>query len=231
MSARVLVVEDNADLAFGLQRNLEFEGYAVEVAGDGKAALERLRGGRFDLVVLDLMLPEVEGLTVLRRLREGGDGTPVLILTAKGDELDKVRGLRTGADDYLTKPFGVLELIARVEAILRRAPARAGGGGPRTHGFGSVAVDLSARTVARDGEEVRLTPREFDLLVALLVRSGAAASRQELLREVWGHKAAVESRTVDTHVAELRRKLEADASNPRHILTVRKFGYRLDPGG
>jgi DNA-binding response OmpR family regulator len=156
----------------------------------------------------------------------------VLILTARGEEADKVRGLRLGADDYVTKPFGVLELLARVEALLRRAGNGAMGGArgkSPVERFGDVELDPSTRTVTRTGKAVYLTPMEFDLLCALLRRRGAVASRLELMREVWGHQAAVLSRTVDTHVAELRRKLEPDPTNPRHILTVRKAGYRLQP--
>jgi DNA-binding response OmpR family regulator len=231
VSARILLVEDNADLAFGLQRNLEFEGYAVEVAADGRVGLERVQAKAHDLVVLDLMLPEVDGLAVLKRARDAGVDTPVLILTAKGEEADKVRGLRTGADDYLTKPFGVLELIARVEALLRRAGTAAGMDNVQQYRFGNVEVDLPSRSITVGGAAVSAPPREFGLLVALLKADGAAISRHDLLRDVWGHKAEVETRTVDTHVGELRKKIEADPSHPRYILTVRKFGYRLEPGG
>jgi DNA-binding response OmpR family regulator len=149
---------------------------------------------------------------------------PVLVLTAKSEEVDKVRGLRLGADDYVTKPFGVLELLARIEALLRRARPDA----DRVYQFGDIEVDASRRTVTRDGAPVTLTPMEFDLLLALLKRQGAVASRLDLLREVWGHSAAVLTRTVDTHIAELRRKLERDPAAPAFILTARKAGYRLD---
>ena len=226
MSAGILLVEDNRDLARGLRHNLEFEGYRVEVASSGREGLDLALEGAFELVILDLMLPGMSGFEVLEELRAAGLGTPVLILSARSEELDKVRGLREGADDYVTKPFSVLELLARVEALLRRGPGRSG---DRAYRFGTVEVDPGARTVHRGEREVSLTPKEFDLLVALLAREGAAASRVELMREVWGHKAPVESRTVDTHIAELRRKLEADPSRPVHILTVRKVGYRLDP--
>jgi DNA-binding response OmpR family regulator len=228
---RILVVEDNPDLAFGLRNNLEIEGYEVTVASDGPGGLEEARACRPDLVVLDLMLPGLDGFRVLRTLREEGSRVPVLLLTARGDESDKVRGLRLGADDYVTKPFGVLELLARVEALLRRTAvgdgaAAAGRGVER---FGDVEVDPASRSVRRNGRTVGLRPMEFDLLLALLRRRGAVASRLDLMREVWGHQAAVLSRTVDTHVAELRRKLEKDPAAPRHILTVRKAGYRLQP--
>jgi DNA-binding response OmpR family regulator len=224
----VLVVEDNPDLAFGLRNNLEIEGYEVEVAESGPGGLERAREGNPDLVILDLMLPGFDGYRVLRALREDGFGMPVLILTARGEEADKVRGFRLGADDYVTKPFGVLELLARVEALLRRSPKHRLESAAASHEqFGDVDVDISARTVQRDGQPISLTPMEFDLLLALLRRRGAVATRHELMKEVWGYHASVVSRTVDTHVAELRRKLEDDPAFPRHILTVRKAGYRL----
>jgi len=226
---RILVVEDNPDLAYGLRNNLEIEGYQVEVADDGMKGLARARDGRPDLIILDLMLPGMDGFRVLRALRDAGRTMPVLILTARGEEADKVRGLRLGADDYVTKPFGVLELLARVEALLRRMALPTGGnGGPPPERFGDIEVIPASRTVLRSGQPVPLTPKEFDLLVALLRRRGAVVTRLDLLREVWGYSAEVLSRTVDTHVAELRRKLETDPAAPRHILTVRKSGYRLE---
>jgi two-component system, OmpR family, alkaline phosphatase synthesis response regulator PhoP len=228
---QIVVVEDNPDLAFGLRNNLEIEGYEVNVANDGLAGLEAVRGGSPDLVILDLMLPGLDGFRVLKALREEGREMPVLILTAKGEEADKVRGLHLGADDYVTKPFGVLELLARVQALLRRAAPRPNGSSEGAHSlsgsFGRVQVNVATRTVTRDGALVPLAPLEFELLLALMRRGGAIATRLELLREVWGYHAEVMSRTVDTHVAELRRKLEDDPAHPRHILTVRKVGYRL----
>jgi two-component system alkaline phosphatase synthesis response regulator PhoP len=224
---RVLVVEDNADLAFGLRNNLEIEGYEVEVAADGKAGLDRARAGKPDLVILDLMLPGLDGFRVLKALRQEPLAMPVLILTARGEESDKVRGLKLGADDYVTKPFGVLEILARVEALLRRGRASAPADAPSPERFGQVEVEPRSRVVLRDGKPVELAPKEFELLLALLRRRGAVASRLELMREVWGYADAVITRTIDTHIAELRRKLEEDASRPRYILTVRKIGYRL----
>jgi two-component system, OmpR family, alkaline phosphatase synthesis response regulator PhoP len=225
---RVLIVEDNHDLAFGLRNNLEIEGYAVDVADDGPSGLAAARRNPPDLVVLDLMLPGMDGYRVLRQLRADGMTMPVLILTARGEEADKVRGFRFGADDYVTKPFGVLELLARIEALLRRSrPASSHAAGRGLDRFGEIEVDAATRSVRRDGQEVPVTPMEFDLLLALLRRQGAVASRLELLKEVWGHSSAVLTRTVDTHIGELRRKLERDASTPKHILTVRKAGYRL----
>jgi len=226
---RILIVEDNRDLAYGLCNNLEIEGYEVEVAEDGAEGVTRALAGKPDLIVLDLMLPELDGYRVLRRLREEGLSVPVLILTARGEEADKVLGFRLGADDYVTKPFGLLELMARIAALLRRADASRTTGLSRiVERFGEVEVDCSTHTVRVREQLVMLTPMEFELLVALLQRRGAVASRLELLKEVWGHSAAVLTRTVDTHVAELRRKLESNPARPRHILTVRKIGYRLE---
>ncbi|MGH7530924.1 MAG: response regulator transcription factor [Gemmatimonadales bacterium] len=229
---RILVIEDNPDLAYGLRNNLEIEGYEVEVAKDGTRGLARAKAPPApDLLILDLMLPGMDGFRLLRSLREEGYGMPVLILTARGEEADKVRGLRLGADDYVTKPFGVLELLARVDALFRRVAAPRANGGPPPppfERFGEIEVLRPSRTVLRHGAPVPLTPKEYDLLLALLARGGACATRTELLTEVWGYSAAVMSRTVDTHVAELRRKLERDPASPCHILTVRKTGYRLE---
>lgn len=224
----VLVVEDNPDLAYGLRNSLEIAGYEVAVAEDGVSGVERARAVDPDLIVLDLMLPGMDGYRVLRTLRDEGRAVPVLILTARGEEADKVLGFRLGADDYVTKPFGVLELLARIEALIRRTRHwRGAAATPAVERFGDVEVDINARTVRRNGERVELTPKEFDLLIALLRRQGRVTSRNELLRAVWGYNSSVVSRTVDTHVAELRRKLEADAAEPRHILTVWKVGYKF----
>jgi len=227
--ARILLIEDNEDLVFGLRATLEFEGHQVEVADDGETGKARFAEAPPDLVVLDLMLPDVNGLEILGGIRKAGNRTPVLVLTARAEEADVVMGFDRGADDYVTKPFSTAELLARVRALLRRANG---------HGeverrlpvwrFADVEVNPASGTVLRDGTPVTLTPKEFDLLVALLRRRGAVAARSELLAEVWGYaNANIETRTVDVHVAELRRKLEVDAANPEHILTVRKKGYRF----
>ena len=226
----ILVVEDNALLAAGVRSNLEFEGYQVTLAATGREGLRLARTRDHALIVLDLMLPDIDGFRVLRDLREHGVNTPVLILTALGDETDKVRGFRFGADDYVTKPFGLMEFLARVQALLRRSRGARDGASASVvtvRHFGPVAIDLSTRLVTHGGLPVALRPREYDLLVALVRREGAIASREDLLREVWGYDDSVVSRTVDTHVAELRRKLEEDPSEPRWLLTVRKTGYRL----
>ena len=228
----ILIVEDNPDLAYGLRTGLEIEGYEVAVAEDGETGLARAKQWLPDLVILDLMLPGMDGYRVLRSLRDDGLEMPVLILTARGQEADKVLGFRLGADDYVTKPCGVLELLARVGALLRRSRMSeriSHTGGETIERFGNVEINPASRTVAKGGQLVALSPKEFDLLLTLVRRRGAVASRVELLREVWGHRVEVMTRTVDIHIAELRRKLEDDPSAPRHILTVWKAGYRLEP--
>ncbi len=224
--AHVLVIEDNADLAYGLRNNLEIEGHFVTVAAGGKDGLGLALQGNADLVILDLMLPGLDGFRLLRAMREEDRDTPVLILTARGEEADKVRGLKLGADDYVTKPFGVLELLARVEALLRRREGSRAARDPVR--FGTIEIDREARVARRDGTAVSLAPKELDLLLALLDADGSAVSRATLMQQVWGYQADILSRTVDSHVAELRRKLENDPAHPRHIITVRKFGYRLE---
>ena len=224
--ARILVIEDNADLAQGIAYNLDLEGYEVRIAPDGRSGLDAALQGAPDVILLDLMLPGLDGFEVLRALRAKGSRIPVIILSARAEEADKVRGFRLDADQYVTKPFGVMELLERVAAVLRRTGRDAN---PReeTMTFGDVHIDLARHTVAKAGKEVVLPPKAYELLLALLRRQGAVMSRHELLREVWGYGSSVVSRTVDTHVAELRRKLEDDPAAPRHILTVWKIGYRL----
>jgi DNA-binding response OmpR family regulator len=227
--ARILVVEDNAAIAEGIAYNLRHEKHEARIAEDGRVGLQLAREWRPDLVILDLMLPELDGYEVLAAIRKDGNRVPVIILTARGEEADKVRGFRLDADHYVTKPFGVLELLERVNALLRRS---GGGAAPATgHDcirFADVVVDTAARTVRRGDQHCTLTPKAFDLLLALIRRDGSVATRQELLKEVWGYGAFVLSRTVDSHVAELRRKLETDPARPRHILTVWKIGYRFE---
>ena len=227
MSRRVLIIEDNATIAEGIRMNLALEGYAVEVALTGERGLTQVRRWEPDLVILDLMLPGLDGYTVLRTLREEGREMPVLILSARGAETDRLRGFRLGADDYVVKPFSLPELLARVAVMLRRHAPDERVIASRTWTFGEVEVDAGTREVLRDKAVVLMRPKEFDLLLALLRRDGRVATRAELLDEVWRYEADVVSRTVDVHILELRRKLEADPANPRHVLTVRKTGYRL----
>ena len=221
----ILIVEDSEDLAFGLRNNLEFEGYDVSVVHDGKTGLEMATSNPPDLMILDLTLPELDGLNVLERIRKTGSKLPILLLTARQEELDKVRGLKLGADDYVTKPFGLMELLARVEALLRRS---GGERNPQVITVGELEIDVAARIVLKGGERVDLAPRELDLLLALIEHRGRVVSRQHLLSEVWGHQGQVVTRTVDTHIAELRRKLEPDTRKPSYIQTARKAGYRFE---
>jgi two-component system response regulator MtrA len=226
--ARILVVEDQPEIGSLLAEALRTEGFEVHLVADGREAPPLARRWTPDLAILDLMLPGLDGFEVLRQLRADHDHLPVIILSARGEEADKIRGFRLDADQYVTKPFSLVELLERVHALLRRRQGPEGGPADDTVTFGRVVVDVPARQVTRDGEPVSLSPKAFDLLLALARRDGAVASRAALLREVWGYQAMVLSRTVDSHVAELRRKLEDDAAAPRHILTVFKAGYRFE---
>ena len=225
---RVLVVEDQRDLAALLAHNLRHEGLEVRTVEDGREALPTVRSWQPDLVILDLMLPGMDGFEVLRSIRGEGNDLPVLILSARGEEQDKIRGFRLDADQYVTKPFSLVELLERVHALLRRSSRGAAERRSGVQTFGDVVVDPAARTITRRGEPVSLSPKAFDLLLSLIRRGGRVASRMELLREVWGYGPLVLSRTVDSHIAELRRRLEDDAANPRHVVTVFKVGYRFE---
>ena len=228
MSHRILVVEDNAELADGLRYNLDLEGYDVAIAADGHAGIRLAQEWRPDLVVLDLMLPGVDGYRVLQAVRGAGSRVPVLILSARGEEADKVRGFRLDADQYVTKPFGLLELLERIRSLLRRS-ANGAEPPPAPIRFGRIEVDPASRGVTVDGAPAALTPKAYDLMMALVRRNGAVATRVDILREVWGQDGDVLTRTVDSHMAELRRKLEADPADPQHFLTVWKVGYRFRP--
>ena len=223
---RILIIEDNESIAATVQEHLAAEGYEAVVAATAAEGLAHARKAPPVVVILDLMLPDEPGETVLRTLRAEGCPSAVLILSAKSDEMSKVRGFRVGADDYLTKPFGLLELLARVDNLVRRS--RAGGLQQDVVRFGEAEVYPSARRVTVRGEVVELRPKEYELLLALLRRPGQVWSRRELLDSVWGYDPTIESRTVDWHMAELRRKLEPAPSRPRYLQTVRKVGYRFD---
>jgi DNA-binding response OmpR family regulator len=227
VTARILVVEDNPDLAAGIEYNLTLEGYDARIADDGRKAIAMVSDWQPDLVLLDLMLPGVDGYHVLQSIRSADLRTPVIILTARAEEADKVRGFRLDADQYVTKPFGILELLERVAALLRRSARDAEENDANTLKFGDVVVDLGSRTITRAGRPVALTPKAFELLLALVRRAGAVARRVDLLKEVWGYGSFIMTRTVDSHIAELRRKLD-DPNAPRHIITVWKVGYRFE---
>jgi two-component system, OmpR family, alkaline phosphatase synthesis response regulator PhoP len=233
--ARLLLAEDEPSLVTTLTDRLRAEGYAVEAVRDGEAALRAAlagagggSGAAFDLLVLDVMLPGRDGFEVCRELRRQGSPLPVLMLTARTQVVDRVVGLKLGADDYLTKPFETVELLARIEALLRRA----GGGVGEASGavtFGDVQADFRRGQVRRGGVEVAMAPRELELLQYFAAHPGEVLSRNQLLDEVWGYDAAVQSRTVDVHVAALRQKLEEDAARPRFFRTVHGRGYRFVP--
>ena len=223
---KILVIEDNTDLAAGISYNLQKEQLAVKVAENGSDGLRAVGEWHPDVIILDLMLPDLDGFELLERLRRAGNRTPVLILTAKDQESDKVRGFHLDADQFVTKPVGLRELLARVRSLLRRAESERANT-ELLHRFGTIDVDLGRREVSVAGNPALLTPKAFELLAALIRRNGSVATRAELLREVWGHRSLVMTRTVDAHVAELRRKLERDPAHPEHIVTVWKIGYRL----
>lgn len=228
---RVLVVEDDPSIAIGLRINLESEGYEVHVAEDGESGLELARSIAPDLVLLDLMLPKKNGLEVLHDLRNEGRMMPIIILSAKSGEMDKVAGLELGAEDYVAKPFSLAELLARVRGALRRGAAAAAAVVPeRRKGivFGEVEIDVEARNVKRAGDLVEMTAREFDVLVCLMNEKGKVLSRDDIFRRVWGPNHHGTARTVDNFIQQLRAKLEIDPQEPIHILTVRGVGYRFD---
>ncbi len=222
---RILLVEDEQGLAMTLRDRLEAEGFEVESRVDGESALEAGLHGSFDLILLDIMLPNRNGFDVCREWRSQGVSTPVLMLTARGQVADRVLGLRIGADDYVTKPFDMLELTARIEALLRRAAA------PQAAGvrieFGAVVLDTKAGEVWRRGEKVALSTREYQLLAYLAEHANQVIPRETLLTEVWGYSSAVTTRTVDVHMAWLRQKIEDNPASPKHLVTLRGLGYKL----
>ena len=222
----MLFVEDEEALQMTVGDRLRNEGYAVEYAANGDEGFEKATQLPFDLIILDVMLPKRDGFDVCKGIREAGLITPILMLTARGQTSDKVSGLKIGADDYVTKPFNMLELMARVEALMRRAPIRP----PEQAGgldFGSIHLDLVGTEVTQNGRPVNLSAREFQLLRYLVDHRGATVSREELLKQVWGYSADIYTRTVDVHIASLRQKLEEDPKQPKFVLTVQGFGYKF----
>lgn len=224
---RILLVEDEPGLQLTLSDRLRSEGYEVETAGDGDTGFERARDGTFDLVILDVMLPGKNGYDVCRDLRQHGSSLPILMLTARGQVADKVVGLKLGADDYLTKPFENLELLARIEALLRRAAASTPTPKADSYEFGDVAVDFRKAEVTRGDSNVELSAREFQLLRYFIENRGNVLSRDELLNNVWGYDAMPSTRTVDVHVAWLRQKIESHPKRPEYIRTVHGMGYKF----
>ena len=223
--ARILVVEDDESMAIALRDGFEYEGYEVVVARDGAEGLRLANEAPPDLLILDVMLPKINGLDVCKELRQHGSDLPIIMLTARGQEIDKVLGLKLGADDYVTKPFGFLELTARVEALLRRAAGRQEF--PDPYRFGDVVVNFRRGDATKDGSSVDLSPRELRLLEYFVRRRGESVSREELLDAVWGYETAPLTRTVDMHVAKLRKKIEDNPADPKHIVTVHRVGYKF----
>lgn len=224
---RILVVEDDPSILRGLQLNLGMEGYSVRSAMDGETGLAMARSERPDLLVVDVMLPRLGGLDLIRALRVDDPDLPILVLSAKGQEADKVAGLDLGADDYVVKPFSLRELLARIAAGLRRGQRRAGDPGKTLHRFGAAEVDLERRTLTVDGTTVALTAREFDLLAFFVAHPGRIFSREQLTQSVWGSRYSGTTRTVDNFIARLRGHIGDDADQPRHLETVRGVGYRF----
>lgn len=228
MRPRILIVDDEPDLLAGLEHNLQLDGFMVDTAQNGEVALEKIRTGGIDLMVLDLMMPKVDGIDVLRALRAESRKVPVIVLSAKGTDRDKIRGLELGADDYVTKPFGLEELAARIRAVLRRTSSGSATGGRDVWHFPNLTVDFKRFTALRSGVEHQLSRFEAEILRLLIARRGQVVTRNELLSEVWGYSHIPNTRTVDNHVARLRKKIEEDIDAPVHVVTVHGLGYRFD---
>lgn len=222
---KILVIEDENAIRFLLRENLEYEGYEVLEAENGVHGLELAEKSHPDLILLDLMLPQMSGMEVCKRLRSTGNAVPVIMLTSRGQQMDKVIGLKAGADDYITKPFDILELCARIEALLRRTgkPAES----TKVFHIGSVEVDFKAQVVRKEGDETELTRMESELLRYLILNEGKILTREQILSDVWGHDYLLSMRTIDTHVTHLRKKIEDNPAEPQHILTVHRVGYRF----
>jgi DNA-binding response OmpR family regulator len=230
---RILIVEDDVSILSGLRDVLVFKSYDVVTAEDGESGYAAAVEKKPDLIILDIMIPKMDGFALCRKLREEGCGTPVLMLTAKGEEPDKVRGLDIGADDYVTKPFSLPELLARIRALLRRLPEGDTAGTPETLKIGDVSVNFKKYEAVKGGQAIGLSPKEFGVLAYLASRPGEVVTRDELLDEVWGYDLYPTTRTVDNHVAQLRSKIEANPAEPRYLVTVHGVGYKLvlDGGG
>ena len=223
---KVLIVEDDAAMATALGDGFAYEGYEVVLAKDGEAGLKAAREAAPDVVVLDVMMPKLSGLDVCKRLRSEGSSVPIIMLTARGQEIDKVLGLKLGADDYVTKPFGFMELMARVEALLRRTAG--GAGHAEVYGFGDVVVDFKKAELKKSGAPVEVTARELKLLQYFIAHRGEVVPRERLLDQVWEYDSAPLTRTVDMHVAKLRKKIEDNPAEPRFLVTVHRMGYKFN---
>jgi DNA-binding response OmpR family regulator len=226
--ARILVIEDEPEMQRGLRDNLEFEGYDIVATGDGKKGLETIRSEKFDLILLDVMLPGISGFDICKKVRAEGIAVPIIMLTAKGEEVDKVLGLEFGADDYITKPFSLRELLARVKAVLRRTPADTAKNAVSVV-LGALTLNFDSYTALKKGKPVELTSKEFDILRFLWTHQQQVISRDDLLKHVWGYDESISSRTVDNFIVKLRKNVEKDPSKPKHIITIHGTGYKLIP--
>jgi DNA-binding response OmpR family regulator len=225
-----LIVEDDEAMSVALRDGFQYEGYAVTVAKDGEAGLQLATSETPDLILLDVMLPKMTGLDICKHLRGTGNAVPIIMLTARGQEIDKVLGLKLGADDYITKPFGFMELLARAEAVLRRASAPPGAAAPATpdtYRFGDVAIDFKRHEAKKAATPIDLSPREFQLLAFFIQHKGEIVTRETLLDTVWDYNAIPFTRTVDMHIAKLRKKIEDNPGDPKHIVTVHRLGYKF----
>ena len=225
--ANVLIIEDEPAMQLGLKDNLELEGYAVDIAGDGEAGLAKLKTGSYDLALLDVMLPKLSGLDVCRSARSAGIRTPIILLTAKGEEIDKIVGLELGADDYITKPFSVRELLSRIKAILRRSQSAPSVKSEGRILVGRLKIDFAAFRAEESGTEVKLSHKEFEILSYLYKNKNQIVSRYDLLENVWGYEEQITTRTVDNFIVRLRQKVEANSNHPQIILTVHGSGYKM----
>ncbi len=225
---KILIIEDELNMITGLKDNLEFEGYEVDTATEGKTGLEKVTGGKYDLILLDVMLPEVSGFDICKTARKKGVNTPIILLTAKGEEIDKVLGLELGADDYITKPFSLRELLARIKAILRRSPDT-NGESQRDEDvqIGNMRVNFKNYTASDGNVEVRMSHKEFEILHYLYSNAGKTVDRDDLMSKVWGIDYDITTRTVDNFILKLRQKIETDPNNPKIILTVHGVGYKM----
>jgi DNA-binding response OmpR family regulator len=228
MSELILVIEDDPSIVSGLRDALAAEGYQVETATEGRRGFERARDGKPALIVLDIMLPGMSGLEIAKKLRDSGQTTPIILLTARGEENDRILGLELGADDYITKPFSVRELLARIKVVLRRTGGKTDGRASH-YSFGDIVVDFKRQSVAKRGETLDLSAREFRILAYFIEHAGEMLSREQLLNDIWGYDVYPTTRTVDNHIARLRKKIEDDAEQPRWILTQRGAGYVFEP--
>ncbi|MEA2602021.1 MAG: hypothetical protein QOF89_3013 [Acidobacteriota bacterium] len=228
MTTRVLIVEDDEAMSVALRDGFQYEGYAVTLARDGEAGLQLATAEAPDLILLDVMLPRMTGLDICKQLRSGGNLVPIIMLTARGQEIDKVLGLKLGADDYITKPFGFMELLARAEAVLRRArPPLPAAEAPETYRFSDVVIDFKRHEARKGNAEIDLSPREFQLLAYFIQHRGEIVTRETLLDTVWDYNAIPFTRTVDMHIAKLRKKIEDNPADPKHVITVHRLGYKF----